>query len=177
MEIKASSTYDFETVQALMRLNMFQKADPRKRMRTWFIVATILLALLVFDFIAFGSSSILWTLLFVLIMCAFLYAYLYFGLPKLRYKAMGKFAGIHNRFVFRGNDMSVASSIDDYQGSTSLKYTMLFKAMETSTHFFLFQNKLNAYIVNKSTIDGGTAEDIRNALIAVLEKQYIICKY
>jgi len=177
MEIKATSIYNLKTTQALMRLNMFKKADPKKRMRVEAIIATVLLALTIFDLIAFERSPSIWMMLGVLIVGTLLHSYMYFWLPKIRYKSSGKFADIQNTFIFRENEMSISSSIDNYTGSSSLKYTMLFKVMETNDYFFLFQNKLHEYVVDKSTIEGGTADGIRRVLMDVLKTQYIICNY
>ena len=64
-----------------------------------------------------------------------------------------------------------------YNGQAEIKYALLVKVMETSKYFFLYQNNTQVFIVDKSMIVGGTAEEIRNKLSSVTRNRYIICKY
>ena len=49
--------------------------------------------------------------------------------------------------------------------------------METSKYFFIYPTNSQVFIVDKSTIVGGAAEDIRNKLSSFVGNKYIICKY
>ena len=49
--------------------------------------------------------------------------------------------------------------------------------METGKYFFLFRNKRQIFAADKSTLEGGTAAEIREKLQPVLGKKYVICKY
>ena len=177
MEIKATSVYDLKTVTALTRLNMFKKVNHKKRMRTFGIIDAILICIIVFELLAFGFATPLWLMLSVLIISTFLYSYMYFLYPKIRYKASGKFADIKNHFVFYDDELAASTDSNEYNGTSTIKYTMLYKVMETSEYFFLFQNKLSVYVVDKTTLQNGTADNIREKLLPILQKQYIVCKY
>lgn len=65
----------------------------------------------------------------------------------------------------------------DYSGTTNIEYSILFKVMETSEYFFVFIQKQQVFLVDKSTVQGGTIEDVREVIKNALGKQYIICKY
>ena len=51
------------------------------------------------------------------------------------------------------------------------------KVMETEARLFLFQSKTQAYVVDKTTFEGGSAQDLRKVLTDVLGKKYVECKY
>jgi len=177
MEIKATSTYDLKTLKAFVRLNMFRKANPKKRMIIWGIIALLLTILIIAELITFGNSSGLLISLIVLWFAIGWYCYIYFLLPKIRYKATCKFADLKNNFIFTENQFEVFSNSDSYNGSCNMEYSMIFKVMETSEYIFIYQNKLQAYIVDKSTLEGGTIEQLRNLIINIIGKKYIICNY
>jgi hypothetical protein len=41
----------------------------------------------------------------------------------------------------------------------------------------IYQTNNQVFIVDKSTVEGGTAEEIRNKLCTFVKDKYIICKY
>ena len=65
----------------------------------------------------------------------------------------------------------------EYNGEAAIEYSLFVKVYETSKYFFLFSTHNNVYPVDKSTIEGGSAEDIRAKLSPLLGKKYILCKY
>ncbi len=85
--------------------------------------------------------------------------------------------GVENEYVFTDEKIFVTSNGAEYSGQAEIEYTLLVKAYETSEYFFLYQTKNQVFIVNKATIQNGTAGDIRNKLSSFLNKKYIICKY
>jgi FlaA1/EpsC-like NDP-sugar epimerase len=48
---------------------------------------------------------------------------------------------------------------------------------ETDKFFFIYINKRQMFVVDKATIEGGTAKEISSKLASVLGKKYIRCKY
>ena len=69
------------------------------------------------------------------------------------------------------------SENEEYKGETEIEYTMLERVYETSKYFFLFQTKNQVLIVDKTTVEGGRAEEIRDSLTAKMKDKYIICRY
>ena len=58
-----------------------------------------------------------------------------------------------------------------------MAYTTFMRVIESSRYFFIFQSKNQAFLVDKSTIEGGTAEQIRSRLSAVEGIKYTLCNY
>lgn len=143
----------------------------------WMIWALAMTAIIVSGLIIFGNSIFLVILLAVFVIVILLQIYMYFGLPKIRYKSVDKFVNLQNNFIFTEKNMIVSSDMGDYSGTTNIEYSILFKVMETSEYFFVFIQKQQVFLVDKSTVQGGTIEDVREVIKNALGKQYIICKY
>ena len=82
-----------------------------------------------------------------------------------------------NEYVFGEDFFLVSSANQVFQSQGRVDYSLLACAYETSEYFFLYQTKNQVFVVDKSTVEGGTALDIRNKISATLEKKYILCKY
>jgi hypothetical protein len=177
MEIKAKGKLDLELCKALMHLVMFKKADPKKRMRVWAVVYGIILALVVFDFIAFGVDTFIIVMLGVVVFTVLLMCYLYFIVPKIKYKSLAKMKDAENEYVFCDDELRVLTRGEEYSGESVLKYSVFVKAYETSRYFFLFQPQNQVFAVDKSTIENGTQKDIRDKLTSSIAGKYIVCKY
>ena len=176
MEIRAKSKFDFDTIKALIYLSLYKKANPKKRFIIHTGVSVFLALVIALEMIVFSDTNLLFffcLIIFILLIQCFMY----FILPRIRYNAMLKMKGIENEFLFMDDGVRISSKSEDYNGEGEIKYAMLYKVYETSDYFFLFQNKNQAFIVDKSTIESGYAGDIRNKLISILQKKYIICKY
>lgn len=176
MTINADCTYDLNSIEAFHRMNMFGKVNPIKRMKLFGIIDLILAFLLIIELIAFGNNIFLWILLCVLFVSTVVYCFMFFVFPKMQYKSAMKFANIHNKFVFSDDEFFVSSDTQEYSGNSRIKYSMLYKAVETNAYYFLFQNKISAFIVDKSNIN----ENERTVLSQLLRNsvsKYIRCKY
>ena len=176
MEIKAKCKFDFESIKALTRLSLFKKANPKKRFLTWSVILGILAVIIVLEMIIF-SDAMLIELLCVAIVLFLLECYLYFLLPKIRYKALAKMIDTENEYIFRDNVLQTFTKNKEYNGEAEIEYSLFVKVYETSRHLFLYQTNNQVFIVDKSTIEGGTVEEIRNKLSAFVKDKYILCKY
>ena len=134
MEIKAKATCDLESMKALTHLWMFKKADPKKRMIMWTVLYAILLAVIVFEMVAFGVSEIMIALVCVLVFTYLLECYWYFILPGLKYKAMVKLKDVTNEYTFCDDMMHTVTKSDEYSGESEIKYTAIYKVYETSKY-------------------------------------------
>lgn len=90
---------------------------------------------------------------------------------------MAKMKDAVNEYVFQDNVMQVATKSESYNGEAEIQYAVIVKVMETSAYFFLFQTNSQVLLVEKSSVTGGTAEDIRNKFMPLIGDKYIICKY
>ena len=176
MEIKAKCKFDFDSIRALTHLSLFKKANPKKRFLTWSIISAILAAVIIFEMIVF-SDAMLIELLCVAGVLFLLECYLYFLLPKIRYKALAKMKDAENEYIFCDNVLKTFTKSKEYNGEAEIEYSLFVKVYETSKYFFMFQTKNQVLLVDKNTIEGGTVEDIRNKLTTYVKDKYIICKY
>lgn len=176
MEIKAKCNYDFEAIRALTHLGNYKRANPKKRLITWMVLLSVLMLAIVLEMRFFPTAS-LRTAFWVSGIAALLELYLYFLLPKIRYNAMAKSKDIQNSYIFTDDSLKAATKSDTYNGEAEISYSMLFKVYETSRYFFIFQTKNQAFIVDKHTLEGGTATQLREKLTAFVKDKFIICRY
>ena len=176
MEIKAKCKFDFDSIRALTHLSLFKKANPKKRFLTWSIISAILAVVIIFEMIVF-SDAMLIELLCVAGVLFLLECYLYFLLPKIRYKALAKMKDAENEYIFCDNVLKTFTKSQEYNGKAEIEYSLFVKVYETSRYLFLYQTNNQVFIVDKFSIENGTVEDIRNKLSAFVKDKYIICKY
>lgn len=179
MEIKASCKFDYESIKALTHLSMFRKANPAKRMALWNITGAILLIIIVLEIILLDADidANLVFFLFLGVMMLGLGAYIYFIVPKIRFKSMAKLRGAENAYLFCDDVLKVFTKSAEYNGGVEIEYSLLVRVYETTKYLFLYQTNNQVLIVDTKTITGGTVEEIRGKLSTYLGKKYIICNY
>ena len=177
MEIKASCKLDVEALKALTRFSMFKKGNPKKRMFWRTVLYVLLIGLLVFDMVLLGARFEL-TLMISLGVFMLLWGfYLYYFMPRIRYKGMGKLKGAVNTYIFTDDEVQIDTQGLEYTGETRTNYNLFARCFETSKYFFLYQTRNQVVIIDKSTLEGGTAEELRAKLAGCLGKKYVICRY
>lgn len=177
MQIQAKCKHDLASVRALVHLGMFKKADPKKRMRFWSITYAVLLLVVIAEIILFDSDGILYILCGADIAVYLLLCYWYFGLPAVRYRAMAKTKDAENAYIFSEDGLKISTKSQLYNGETEMEYALLVRVYETSQYFFLYLTNNQVLLVDKSTVVGGSAEDIRSKLAAFVKDKYILCNY
>ncbi|MCH5198323.1 MAG: YcxB family protein [Oscillospiraceae bacterium] len=176
MKITAASKYDRKTVTALARVNAFKKHNPKKRM----ILSTVLISFIVvisIYLLLFYDDHFAYMFLFLTAILLLMECYIYLLFPKIQYRSLGKFAETCHTFCFTDDALSVTSSAGEYNGTCSIAYSMLYQLMETSEYLFIFQTKRQVYIVDKSTVRGGTIDELRAKLTSTPGLRYIMCNY
>ena len=176
MEIRAKCKFDFDSVRALTHLSLFRSNDPKKRFLTWSIISAILAFVILIEFLIF-SDGVFLVLLCATIALFLLECYLYFLMPKFSYKSLVKLKDAENEYVFCEDLLKVFTKSQEYNGKAEIEYSLFVKVYETSKYFFIFQTNKQAFIIDKSTINGGTPEEIRTKLSAKVKGKYNICKY
>ncbi len=178
MGIQASCTFDEKTLTALNRCMLTARTDPKKRLWTIAITYAMIAILVLIDLWWFGPNSMQSFMLTVMAILFLFILYRYFFTGKIRYRRLGSMQGIVNSYVFHQDAMEVTSNGTGYNADGEIQYCLIKKVKETSAYFFIFMNNNQAFIVDKSTITGGTADQIREYLATwVDEKKYIVCKY
>jgi len=177
MEITANSKYDYDAAKALVYLGMYRKSNPKKVFRSRMIFSAILFLTVIIEMIVFGFDPCFLILLVVVLLLPCLLCFLHFAVPKIQYRSMAKMKELENTFVFRDDSIDIVSKGEQYSGTARIRYSLLVKAAETSQYLFLYQTNSQVFIVDLSTIAGGSPNGIRNKLYSFLGKRYIVCKY
>ncbi len=177
MEIKARCKYDLDSVKALTHLTMYKKADPRKRLIFWSAAFAILFMIIILEMIAFGFDTTLAVLLGVEVFGLLLIYFWYFIIPKIQYKSLAKMQNVENAYVFYDNVLKTFTRNQEYNGEAEIEYSLFVKVYETTKYLFLYQTNNQVFIVDKSTVEGGTVDEIRNKLSAFVKDKYFICEY
>lgn len=181
MEIKASSKYDWKTLNKFCYFTVFTRYKINTIYYTLLILHMLLTLLPVlpdiidcsraygfsFDMIDdavifYGTFAICW-LLFILF------------LPKIKYGNRKSKQNAENEYVFMDEKIQFVQDATDVNKSASIKYNAVYRVYETKEFFymFLYINKRETYIIDKSTVTGGTVEDLRMLLISKIgEKKY-----
>lgn len=180
MKITAETKFDLCSTQALVRHSMFRfkRTSPKKVLIILAVIYSVLfgtamtMAYLAYDYHAFRMF------LFVFIIVWGLMLYTYFIVPRTQYKAaVAKMNDLKNTYAFTDGGIAVSSNGDGYSGSSEITYEKLCRAAETNEYFFLYINKRQAFVVDKSTFEGGTADELTARLVSALGKKYMRCRY
>lgn len=177
MQIKASCKYDLNAMKALIYLTMFKKANPKKCLIFLIGLFVLSCSMLIADAVVLGFEPRLLVMLATNIFAIALLCFWFFAVPKIRHKALAKMQDIENEYIFCDDKLKAFTKSKEYSGEAEIEYSVFVKAYETSKYIFLYQTKNQAYLVDKSTITDGTADEIRNKLTEIIKDKYILCKY
>lgn len=176
MDIRANFTYDYRTIKDMVRRTSFR--NPLSKL------LLVLMYLMGLRVIWVGIRS-LWfwgfdgTMMFLLLLMVGIlggYTWLLVRMPKIHFKNLGVNAGGAGEYLFREEDVVIDFRSDHETAHIVLKYTGLVKILDTPDYLYLMITKAQTYVVDKATIEGGTAEDLRARLQPVLGKKYKIKK-
>lgn len=177
MEIKAKCKFDYDTIKDLTRASLFyKKGNPKRRFVAALIMCFFILIFSVINLI--NKLDYVFVMYFVLgVLLLLLDIYLYFLLPKVRYKALANMRETNNEYTFCDDVIRIVTTNNDYNGAAEINYSLLVKVCETSKYFFLYQTKNQVLIVDKSTIENGTADDLKNKLISYVRDKYTVFNF
>lgn len=178
MEIKASCLYDLKTITALTRSSLSKgKTNPIVFLVLWSVVTVlyIITSFLIQEPLYLVIAARILTIFVAVSECRVLYYY--FLLPKKQFKAMANTQNTQNTFVFEEDKFSVTSSNKSLEEKGIFNYDVLLKVKETREYLILYIRKNVAFVVDKSTFENGTSEDLQKTLKPMLGKKYITCNY
>ena len=176
MEVKASCRYNYDAIKALNHLVMFKKANPKSRMIFYTVSYIIILSILGLETLLVDVRLVFYVSLGLSIFILLILYFYYFFVPKIQFRSMYKVKNLHTQYTFTDDEIRIVTTGTEYQGESKMEYTFFFKVYETSKYLFMFENNRQTIIVDKSTIENGTMEQIRSKF-AHLNKKYVICKY
>lgn len=163
MEIRGKSTYNWQTIKKFNGFNFF------KRRKWLFVLWVFAYALSAFGFIVeivtdnFDDDSVMRLILLAVV--ALWLAFLAGIYPKIRYNKNKFTHNMENKFVFTQDGFAMYQCGGDTESSADIKYSAVFKIFETKEFFYIYLTQNQAYIVEKSTLEGGTPYDLREMFI------------
>ena len=176
MNIKMYCVYDRQAVTALMRTG-FSKGNPKSSLLLNWGMQLAMVALGLLFIWGQDEPTLGWILIGLAGVLFALITWIYFGIPKMQYKSMCKFADIRVDFAFGPEAVVVDGGGDSYKEHIEMPYQMLHKAIETSTYLFIYIDKKRAYIVNKATAAPEEMAQVRGVLQSVLGAKYEVKGY
>lgn len=171
MEIKVHSVYDEEAVVTFQYMNMYKGKNPKKIFRNRMMLATGLIALAIFEILAFDYvflDVIMQICIVVIIIMAFVNCCLHFWLPKKAYKAENKDGNAEIDFTFYGDEFEGTSSKDGISGNRKVKYDALSKIIESKKYFFLYDHNSGVYMLSKAVISSEDTKVLRAKFVEVM---------
>ncbi len=177
MEIKVTSDTSLAAFKAFARASTFRRFNPKKCLIAFAAVWLLLLAATIgLILIGVPASECIW-LLILLALAAFMWLYIYFGLPIIMYKSQQQLRNMKTEFTFKDNEILISGTNGLISDEGVISYLAVTKVIETSSYFFIFINKISAYIIDKSAITEENIYNIRAKLSSVQSVKYILCKY
>lgn len=176
MEIKVSSKYDWETVKKFYNFNNLTR---RRGLLVFFVIWFVFMSIPLANMIISGnftSESAPTLTLFIVLTIAIVFIYI--GLPKVRYNKNKIIHNSENFFAFGEDEIAIKSNNQLHNESCTIKYNAIWRIYETKGFIYIFINPNQANIVDKSTVEGGSAMDLRMLLISKIgaDKYKIKCK-
>ena len=177
MEIEAKSQYTYQVIKEYQRFNLFKGKHYNKGYILFATLSIIALIIVTFGTLTFGLDYFTYYVFITLIFLNILMAFLYFMLPGITYKSNKNLQNIENKFVFSDDEITIASENQGYKGNATMKYNLINKVYETKKYIYIYINRAQAYIIDKTQIDGGRIEELRETITSrIPKKKYIICK-
>ena len=173
MDIIVNTTYNLEVFKALNRLVNYRGKKPTGRL----ILSTSLFVIILAGglMISMQSREMLLPCLGVVGIHGICTAFMYlqaFGIPRIQYRQVEKTGVPSLVFTFGEDNVSWAAKSTNSSGSADMKYSVLHKAVETDSYFFLYQTINQIAIVDKKGIQNGFAEEIAKRLKTHLGRKY-----
>lgn len=177
MEIAFSTTMDKKTVKAFYRVCLYAR-NPKKSMVIYTACLSVLAAIDLWQAYTYGWPTRQIVLSVIMALAAISQPFLYYVLPEIKFRAYAKRQTPTIHFVFGDEEVQVFAETSDFEDKAKIKYAMIDRVKETKDYFYIYMSKRQAFVVDKATAVGGTAEEVRNKLMSCLEnKRYKILKY
>ncbi len=98
-------------------------------------------------------------------------------IPKISYNNSKKLIDSNMQYIFTDDDFTIYSSCKYAMTNGTFKYDFLHKVYETNNCYYLYINKIAAYIIDKNGFENTTPEDLSKFLESKLPpKKFIRCK-
>lgn len=152
------------------------KMSFKKLMPLFIILSGVFIVLGLFEFLFPEEGSVGVGIMFILI--GVLYTPLVLLLTKFVQKSINKSMSIMSdeteqtiRFDEERIEI-IQIQGDKYEGITKSTYDLLYKVIETATHYFLYISRQQMFVVEKSSITEGTLQELNQILEKNLDKKF-----
>ena len=172
MNIKTVSKLDERSTITYLRAGMFF-FSPLVSLIIFAAVSIGLFAMVIIGDVAEGSykDTLVYTALIAFVAVMFLY--LYFVVPKQRWKRIAASPKGETHLNFCDNSVHVVTFVGgERRKEGNIAYTSFDRFKETKEYFFVYVGRTQALIVEKKKLSGGTALELRAKL-----KEYKSVKY
>ena len=175
MPIEAEVIYDYKLYRDFSRFNMFKGKWNRAGLPFFAVIVLIASIFTIIDIVSEKNSDYLFLSVIILILVIFM-TFLYFFLPKISFNSNKLVSQTKNTFLFNETTISITTEKEGTNGQSTIDYSNINKVYETKLYFFVYIGMGQAYVIPKSSINGGKAEDLKEFLIKVLTpKKFIRC--
>ncbi len=176
MEIKASSKYDWETVKKFYAFSFSKK-------QRWPNIVLIIVFLLLFmmytlEVVNGTFSTDLLPSMLMFITLYLMLGFVRFILPRILYNKNKLIHGMENIITFGEQSFEINQIGNNANGAAAINYSAIQKIYETKEYIYIYVSPQQSHIVDKSTVEGGNAIDLRMLLVQKIgaDKYKIKCK-
>jgi len=173
MEIKASSTYDKKTCTALVNA-----VYPNRKI--YAILSSILsFALLICTIILiFKAQRSLAYFAALASIVPGVTAGMLIRLPSVQYSSMANSKNARCNYTFYDNELRGEISYSDGKilNTSTMKYEMIYKIVESNEYIFIFQSKKRTYVIEKSTVAKDELDNLKTLLKHHCPIKYTVLK-
>lgn len=176
MEIKASSKYDWETIKKFNNFNSYVRF---KALKIVMLISNLVLAAMVVFLCVMNAftTDLIGNCVLVLFVDIF-FIFINHVYPKIQYNKSKLLHGMVNEFTFGDDAMLLEQNGENANNTETMKYSAIWKVYEAKDNIYIYINPNQSYIVDKSTVTGGTVADLRAFLMEKVgaKKYKIKCK-
>ena len=174
MEINAKTTCSIKAVQLFTRASLFRMMKPITEVSVTLAILLFGALFSVVNIIREPYMNYLRILLVVSIVVIILEILLYFIPGKMQYKSFVKLGNPTSFITFTDNIVKMVTENErgDLHEKNEYCYNVFCKVVETNEYIFLFLTERSAFLIDKSTIENGSEEEIRAKLQSAFDKKY-----
>jgi hypothetical protein len=175
MIIKAATPMTYPIYRQFYRFNLVQGKRTPWQGRLLLVLGPLLLA--GFIYLYQNNPADPMNLIGTILLATFsllLYAIVFF-VPRLLFRAISQKPGQPDHFTFTDEGIEASAGPESPAGPAVVNatpYALLYRAFETRAFFYIYVSLNQVYIIGKSDITQGSAEDLRELLQARLRVRF-----
>ena len=162
--LTAKCIYDSEAYKALMRSRFTNGKNPTRHAVVLLVVCALLGALMLFMGLFYDTVYIWGGALYALLIALVIWSY-FFSYRVAHRGVMKQANGIPtNTYICHDHEIEIHNMAGAYTADVRQPYSSIVSIRETNRYVMLFVNKQACYILDKTTIENGNIETLRQGL-------------